>query len=101
MPTGQQSSNSQDEIILLRRSVQYTTKLKSDPTDAAKMNQLISKTLREEGNGANVSPKSSAWPSLISKDSASSTLASSEHLDGVYDLFSLPTVSSIAPSRCD
>jgi len=109
MPTGQQMCNSQEKIILMRCSVEYTTKLKSDPTDAIESNQFISKTSREEGNDENMAPRSSpskfelssAWASLLSKDSASTTSASSEPLDGAYDLFSLPSDSSITASRCD
>mmetsp|Transcript_8527 Transcript_8527/g.14951 ORF Transcript_8527/g.14951 Transcript_8527/m.14951 type:complete len:416 (-) Transcript_8527:192-1439(-) len=109
MPTGQQMCNSQEKIILMRCSVEYTTKLKSDPTDAIESNQFISKTSREEGNDENMAPRSSpskfelssAWASLLSKDSASTTSASSEPLDGAYDLFSLPSDSSITANRCD
>jgi len=108
MPTHQ---NGQDKIILLRRSVQFTTKLKTDPIEPS---QLVSKTPKDEGNDENVvsSPKyppskfdlSSAWSSLLSKDTASSTSSASSEppLDGAYDLFSLPSDSSVlTTSRCD
>jgi hypothetical protein len=83
-----------DEIILLRRSVQYTTKLKLDPNG-------------ENANGK--APRSSlskfelssAWTSLLSNDPASTLSSSSEHVDGAFDLFSLPSEASIASSRCD
>jgi len=103
--------NGQNKIILLRRSVQFTTKLKADPTEAS---QLVSKTPKDEGNDDIMAslPKSppsnfdlsSAWSSLLSKDTASSTSSASSEppLDGAYDLFSLPSDSSIlATSRCD
>ncbi|KAL3803454.1 hypothetical protein ACHAW5_007023 [Stephanodiscus triporus] len=83
-----------DKIILLRRSVQYTTKLKSDP---------------DRENAISIAPissiskfeLSSAWTSLLSNDTASTASPSSEPLDGAFDLFSLPSDASVAFSRCD
>jgi hypothetical protein len=89
----QEGFSRHDEIILLRRSVQYTTKLKSDPNG-------------EYSNS--IAPRSSlskfeitsAWTSLLANDTAS-TSSSSEPLDGAFDLFSLPSETSIAFSRFD
>lgn len=82
-----------DKIILLRRSVQYTTTLKSDPNgDDANSTAAPRVSLSEFD-------LSSAWASLLSNDTAST--ASSSTLDGAFDLFSLPSDSSIAFGRRD
>jgi hypothetical protein len=89
----QEDCTRHDKIILLRRSVQYTTELKSDPSGgiANSMAALV------------VSPSefdlSSSWISLLSTDTA--TIASSSSYDGAFDLFSLPSDSSIAFGRRD
>mmetsp|Transcript_8659 Transcript_8659/g.15057 ORF Transcript_8659/g.15057 Transcript_8659/m.15057 type:complete len:401 (+) Transcript_8659:134-1336(+) len=111
IPKHDQIISREERIVLLKRSVQYTTKLKSDPAEATKLSQTVGETPKDEVNGGNsTSPKSSsskfelssAWTSLLSKDSASITSASSpEALDGAYELFSLPSDSSITASRCD
>ena len=44
---------------------------------------------------------SSSWLSHLSKDTASTSSICSDQFDGAYDLFSLPSDSSISPSRCD
>lgn len=87
----QQQRSRQENLVLLRRSLHYKTKLKeSDPP---------------QGSDDLTEPKSkfelsSAWTSLLSKSNPSP--APSEPLDGAYDLFSLPSDSSLtATSRCD
>ncbi|KAL7535309.1 hypothetical protein ACHAXR_006407 [Thalassiosira sp. AJA248-18] len=91
----------EDKIILLKRSVQFTTKLKSGPTD--RLHQLTSKTSREDESSSSKFELSPSWTTFLSKDtlSASTTSVSCEPLDGAYDLFSLPSDSSAATSRCD
>jgi len=89
----QEGFSRHDEIILLRRSVQYTTKLKSD-------------LIGEHSNSIAPTPLPkfellSAWTSLLSNDTASTFSSSAEPLDGTFNLFSLPSEASIAFSRCD
>mmetsp|Transcript_17512 Transcript_17512/g.37884 ORF Transcript_17512/g.37884 Transcript_17512/m.37884 type:complete len:415 (-) Transcript_17512:174-1418(-) len=108
--SSQQTGNRQgSNVILLRRSVQFTTQLKSDPKDVEKLSQPISSKLHEEENTDSQTPRSppskfelsSSWTTLLSKDTASTASASSGPLDGAYDLFSLPSESSIAASGWD
>jgi hypothetical protein len=94
--------DSSEGKVLLRKSVQYTTELKfdkSDPTD-------IEKTSRHGAIAAPLSPSScaskfelsTAWTNhLLSIGENSDT--SKQPLDGAFDLFSLPSDSSIASSR--
>ncbi|KAL3807002.1 hypothetical protein ACHAXA_000947 [Cyclostephanos tholiformis] len=82
-----------DKIILLRRSVQYTTTLKSDPNGDDANSIAAPRVSLSEFD------LSSAWASLLSNDTAST--ASSSTLDGAFDLFSLPSDSSIAFGRRD
>ncbi|KAL9191015.1 hypothetical protein ACHAXT_000721 [Thalassiosira profunda] len=101
----------QEKIVLLRRSIQYTTKLKSDPSDDSDQLQDISKPSPSRENtcedglqlpsSCDKFELSSAWTSFLSKDTASISSTASTPLDGAYDLFSLPSISSFAASRCD
>jgi len=99
--SSQQTRSHQDgKIILLRRSAHYTTKLKSDPKDAEKFSpqpiEMYSQQApRSPPSKFELSP---SWTTLLSKDTASTTSASLEPLDGACDLFSLPSDSSIAAS---
>lgn len=105
------SNNRQEEIILLRRSVQFTVKLKSDPKDVDKPTrekpttsngeeEILETITSSKSSSPSKFELSSAWTALLSRDSPSTTSAcSSEPLDGAYDLFSLPSDSSIAASR--
>ena len=82
-----------DKIILLRRSVQYTTKLKSDP------NGDNASSIAAPRLSISKFDLSSSWISLLSTDTA--TMALSSSYDGAFDLFSLPSDSSIAFGRHD
>ena len=82
-----------DKIILLRRSVQYTTKLKSDP------NGDNASSIAAPRLSISKFDLSSSWISLLSTDTA--TMALSSSYDGAFDLFSLPSDSSIAFGRRD
>lgn len=113
------SLGAEEKIILLKRSVQYTTRLKSGPADPGQQTPIITEVPLKGGDGSDGSPPSSsnnkffelssAWTSLLAEGgttaSMTSTSAASEPLDGAYDLFSLPSVpsdSSVATgSRCD
>eukprot|EP00578_Thalassiosira_sp_NH16_P007040 CAMPEP_0181120000 /NCGR_PEP_ID=MMETSP1071-20121207/23906_1 /TAXON_ID=35127 /ORGANISM="Thalassiosira sp., Strain NH16" /LENGTH=396 /DNA_ID=CAMNT_0023204593 /DNA_START=125 /DNA_END=1315 /DNA_ORIENTATION=- len=104
--SSQHKRTRQEKIILLRRSVQYTTRLKFGSKDEESSSQPNSTRFDEEITKIAAAPKSSpskfelssAWMTLLSKDTASTTSASAEPLDGAYDLFSLPSNSSIAAS---
>lgn len=85
------------EKVLLRKSVQYTTKLKfdkSDPTDVAK----TSPTPTKASLSSTTAPKyelSSAWTNLLAIGEADvQETQAIEQLDGAFDLFSLPSDSS-------
>lgn len=92
--TCQEDFSRHDEIILLRRSVKYTTELKSDP-NGDHSNSIAPRSSLSKFE------LSSAWTSLLSNDTASTLSSSSERLDGAFDLFSLPSEASLAFSRCD
>jgi hypothetical protein len=83
----------QHKIILLRRSVQYTTELKLDPSGG------IANSTSEPIVSPSKFDLSSSRMSLLSTDVA--TTASSSPYDGAFDLFSLPSDSSIAIGRRD
>jgi hypothetical protein len=91
--TSQEDCSRHDKIILLRRSVQYTTKLKSDPNGDNSSSTAAPSVLLSEFD------LSSSWMSLLSTDTAS--MATSSSYDGAFDLFSLPSDSSIAFGRHD
>ena len=92
--TCQEDFSRHDEIILLRRSVKYTTILKSDP-NGDHSNSIAPRSSLSKFE------LSSAWTSLLSNETAITSSSSSELLDGAFDLFSLPSEPSLAFSRCD
>jgi len=85
IPTPRQHSKRQERLILLRRSEQYTVDLKFD-----------------ESYSYEVKPKfelSSAWTNFLSSSFNAldqSQSSNQEPLDGAYDLFSLPSDSSLS-----
>ena len=74
--------------------MKYTTELKSDP-NGDHSNSIAPRSSLSKFE------LSSAWTSLLSNDTASTLSSSSEPLDGAFDLFSLPSETSIAFSRFD
>ena len=84
IPTPRQHSKRQERLILLRRSERYTVNLKFD-----------------ESSDEVTKPKfelSSAWTNFLSSSfnvSEPSQSSNPEPLDGAYDLFSLPSDSSL------
>lgn len=110
----QQQACSNQDIILLKRSVQYTTQLKPDTTSRTSEGDEPSSSLplatsSKEGETTvkpSTSPSSSkfelssAWASLLHEETASTGSASSGAVDGAYEIFSLPSDSSMAASRC-
>lgn len=100
---GDKHRRRQERLILLRTSERYTVDLKFDesysercntPTDEATANSFSPPT-------ANKFELSSAWTNFLSSSSpdtcvaASPSSSSAEPLDGAYDLFSLPSDSSM------
>lgn len=84
VPTPRQHSKRQERIILLRRSEQYTVDLKFDETSLE-----VTKPKFE---------LSSAWTNFLSSSfnaQEPSHSSNTEPLDGAYDLFSLPSDSSL------
>mmetsp|Transcript_20205 Transcript_20205/g.31550 ORF Transcript_20205/g.31550 Transcript_20205/m.31550 type:complete len:376 (-) Transcript_20205:1506-2633(-) len=84
VPTPRQHNKRQERIILLRRSEQYTVDLKFDETPYE-----VTKPKFE---------LSSAWTNFLSSSFNAlepSQSSNSEPLDGAYDLFSLPSDSSL------
>ena len=74
--------------VLLRKSVQYTTELKFDKTDPLDIENISQHT---------VTP-TSTWDNLLAIDEVDVYGTPAKHcqaLDGAYDLFSLPSDSSI------
>ena len=121
MQTPIDGSNREDNIILLRESVKYTTKLKynnSDEDDVFglstsdkpntsspskfELSPAWSTLLQsDELDNKAASKTSAAWSTVLQSDglenkAASTTTASLSELDGAYDLFSLPSDSSLA-----
>lgn len=99
---GDKHRHRQERLILLRTSERYTVDLKFDksyaercniPTDEATANSSSPPT-------SNKFELSSAWTNFLSSSSdscvaASPSSSSAEPLDGAYDLFSLPSDSSM------
>lgn len=90
-----QDDNSQqlDEVILLRRSEKYTTKLKTDPYEENPNCRVPISSPRR------ASLFELSWASFVLNESASNTLLTTEPLDGAYDLFLLPSDRSLSFSR--
>jgi hypothetical protein len=87
------SAKQEDNRILLRRSEQYTTKLKTDPNEE---NPNCSEPIC---SSRRTSLFELSWASFVLNESTRSALSSTETLDGAYDLFSLPSDISLSFSR--
>lgn len=121
MKTPIDGSNREDNIILLRESVKYTTKLKYNNSDEDavfglstsdkpntsspskfELSPAWSTLLQsDELDNKAASKTTAAWSTVLQSDglenkAASTTTASLSELDGAYDLFSLPSDSSLA-----
>eukprot|EP00804_Cyclotella_cryptica_P022154 CCRYP_011625-RA/>CCRYP_011625-RA protein AED:0.17 eAED:-0.24 QI:0/-1/0/1/-1/1/1/0/418 len=112
MHTRSSTNDKPEGKVLLRTSVQYTTELKfdkSDPTDIEKTSQHSNNSITPS-----LSPSSSASKFELSTAWTHHLLAIGEHLeegthgkqqpdeeplDGAFDLFSLPSDSSVAVPR--
>jgi hypothetical protein len=106
--SNQLSGKSQNKLILLRRSMQYTTKLKSDPNDIVTPKLLQSKDIETENKSCSNGPTSTQFlleisstrvPHLLRDKLSLPSTNSKPVLDGAYDLFSLPTDISSASGR--
>lgn len=101
-----QSGKRQDKVILLRRSVQFTTTLKFEPhvnDDTPKLLQAKDDEIDDNtgSTGLTSAPlmldiSSSRMSHLLNDNSRPSSMISKPLLDGAYDLFSLPTEFSSA-----
>ena len=89
----QEDISQQDEIILLRRSEKYTTKLKTD------LNEENPDCRAPISSFRRISLFELSWTTFISNESASNALSTTETIDGAYDLFSLPSDRSLSFNR--
>lgn len=103
------TSTAAEEVILLRRSAQYTEDLKFnrlDPTDVVAFAIATSNVITESPYSPSKFELSTAWTSLLSKDDANNeqTASRSLHLqteptDFASELFSLPSDTSFASTK--
>lgn len=104
--SSQQSGKCQDKLILLRRSVQFTTSLKFEPNANDGTPEVLQAKEDETDDNSGSTGLSSAplmldvsssrTSHLLQENSSATPMISKPLLDGAYDLFSLPTEFSSA-----
>jgi hypothetical protein len=91
-------SSSTVDKVLLRKSVQYTTELKFDKSDPTDIATTTLRNFTAQPSPPRSDELSTAWANILGigdDDSQDTKGGETEPLDGAFDLFSLPSDSSL------